>query len=67
MQHEIAVDENEAAARICVPVSSLQKMRMRGDGPPYAKIGQRVRYRVSDLQAFVDRHLVTSTSEAQAA
>ena len=64
MEHQIAIDEIEASARIGVPVSSLQKMRMRGDGPPFAKIGQRVRYRVADLQAFVDAHLVRSTSEA---
>lgn len=64
MEHQIAIDEIEASARIGVPVSSLQKMRMRGNGPPFAKIGQRVRYRVADLQDFVDAHLVRSTSEA---
>lgn len=64
MEHQIAIDEIEASARIGVPVSSLQKMRMRGNGPAFAKIGQRVRYRVADLQDFVDAHLVRSTSEA---
>lgn len=60
----IAVDERAASALIGVPVSSLQKMRMRGDGPPFAKIGQRVRYRPCDLQAYVAGRVVVSTSEA---
>lgn len=60
----IAVDERGASALIGVPVSSLQKMRMRGDGPPFVKIGQRVRYRPCDLQAYVAGLVVSSTSQA---
>lgn len=62
----IAIDENLASELIGVPVSSLQKMRMRGDGPPFAKLGQRVRYRPCDLRAYVDGRLVNSTSMAAA-
>lgn len=63
----LAVNEDEASKLIGVSVSSLQKMRMRGDGPPYAKVGQRVRYRPSDLAEFVASRIVRSTSEQVAA
>ena len=60
----IAVDELVASAFTSISVSSLQKMRVRGDGPVYAKIGNRVRYRLADLEAFVSDSIVRSTSEA---
>lgn len=60
----IAVDELAASAATGISVSSLQKMRGRGDGPAYAKIGNRVRYRLADLEAFVANSIVHSTSEA---
>ena len=63
----LAVNEDEASKLVGVSVSSLHKMRMRGDGPPYAKVGQRVRYRPSDLAAFVASRIVRSTSEQVAA
>jgi hypothetical protein len=59
----IVVDENGASAFIDVSVSSLQKMRVDGTGPAFAKIGNRVRYRVADLEAYVAERLVRSTSE----
>lgn len=63
----IAIDEQAASALIGVSVSSLQKMRMRGDGPPYAKVGQRVRYLPTNLREWIGQHVVTSTSGAAAA
>ncbi len=42
----------------------LEVAAMRGDGPPMLKIGRSVRYRVSDLRAWIDSHRVTSTSDA---
>ena len=63
----IAIGEQEASKLIGVSVSSLQKMRMRGDGPPYAKIGPRVRYLPTTLREWVARHEVRSTSEPVAA
>lgn len=59
----IAVDENGASAIIGVSVSSLQKMRVDGTGPVYAKIGNRVRYPVEGLKAYVAERVVRSTSE----
>jgi len=59
----IAVDEMIAASITGISVSSLQKMRVRGDGPPYAKLSNRVRYRLSDLEKYVADRVVTSTSQ----
>jgi hypothetical protein len=37
---------------------------MRGDGPPYVKMGRRVVvYRLSDLSAWMDEHERLSTAE----
>jgi predicted DNA-binding transcriptional regulator AlpA len=39
----------EAAQFLRLSLSWLAKARMRGDGPPYVKLGRSVRYRESDL------------------
>lgn len=59
----IVVDEIAASNFIGISVSSLQKMRVRGDGPVYAKLGNRVRYRVTDLVDYVSARVIASTSE----
>lgn len=45
----------------CVP--TLQKDRVAGTGPQYVKIGRLVRYRPSDLQAWLAERVRRSTSE----
>lgn len=34
-------------------VETLRYFRQRGEGPPYAKLGRRVFYRASDVEAWV--------------
>lgn len=63
----LAVDEDAAAARIGLAVSTLQKKRVSGDGPPFVKLGRAVRYRLADLDAWVAARVVSSTSEKIAA
>ena len=53
----------EAAAALRVSQSFLAKARMRGDGPPYTKIGRSVRYRDSDLIQYAKGRRRLSTSE----
>jgi predicted DNA-binding transcriptional regulator AlpA len=44
--------------------STLAKMRLRGDGPPYSKLGARlVRYNKGDLDAYLAARARNSTSE----
>ena len=55
--------EQEAAALLHVTVKAVQGWRYRGGGPRFVKIGSCVRYRLEDLQAFVQAALRTSTSD----
>lgn len=53
-----------AAAFLGLSASTLAKMRLRGDGPPYSKAGQRVVvYDVADLDAWLASRKRRSTSE----
>jgi predicted DNA-binding transcriptional regulator AlpA len=54
---------NEAADFLRVSESWLAKARMRGDGPPYVKIGRSIRYPESALLQWMKSHLQLSTSE----
>jgi hypothetical protein len=69
MQREDApaqfLNTEEAAAYLGVSMSLLEKLRVRGDGPAYAKVGARVIYLREDLDAFVRGRRVRSTSEAE--
>ena len=54
----------EAAAYLGLSASTLAKMRLRGDGPPFSKAGRRiVVYEVADLQSFLACRRHRSTSE----
>jgi predicted DNA-binding transcriptional regulator AlpA len=54
-----------AARAIGLGVPTLEKMRLRGDGPPFVRLGPKaVGYRVEDLQRWLADRVVGSTSEA---
>ena len=57
----------QAADYLTVSCSLLNKLRVHGGGPAFCKLGRGVRYRLSDLQAWVQARRVNSTSEVQAA
>lgn len=54
----------EAAAVLRLGVSTLNKLRVRGGGPRYLKLGRRVVYRTTDLTEWADQRARQSTSEA---
>lgn len=54
----------EAADYLGLKKSTLEALRVRGNGPKYAKLGNRVRYRRVDLDSWLESKLVSSTSEA---
>lgn len=74
--HDIAVDAvpasnssilttPEAAAYLKLGVPTLNRYRLTGAGPRFARIsGGAVRYRRSDLDEWLESKLVSSTSEA---
>lgn len=45
-------------------VQALALMRHEGTGPAYVKVGRRVRYRMSDVEAWLDAHTVTTSESA---
>jgi len=53
----------EAARFLGLSGRTLEKHRCYGTGPAYRKIGGRVVYALSDLQAWADRGLKSSTSD----
>lgn len=51
----------QAAEILQKPVTTLKKWRSEGNGPTYVKIGRDVRYKESDLLAYIDRHTCRSS------
>jgi predicted DNA-binding transcriptional regulator AlpA len=54
---------NEAAAVLKVSLSWLAKARMRGDGPPYIRVGRSIRYGEAALIQWMKSRQRSSTSE----
>jgi hypothetical protein len=46
---------HDAAKALNVSLSWLAKARMRGDGPPFIKIGRAIRYNLAALQQWTKR------------
>ena len=53
----------DAANLLRLSPSWLAKARMRGDGPPYAKLGRSIRYSEGALVQWMKSRLRLSTSE----
>ena len=57
------INEEQAGAMLKVSTRTLQAWRVRGYGPKFRKMGRAVRYRLEDLETFVDENGHQSTSE----
>jgi predicted DNA-binding transcriptional regulator AlpA len=55
---------NEAAERLGVSASYLNKLRLSGDGPVFLKLGTRVAYDPDDLATWLSERKRLSTSGA---
>jgi Helix-turn-helix domain len=53
----------EAGRLLKVSLSWLAKARMRGDGPPYIRVGRSIRYALPDLIQWKNSRRRLSTSE----
>lgn len=53
-----AVSTRDAAAYVGFTEQWMRSMRTDGTGPRYLKVGRAVRYRVKDLDAWMEAHLV---------
>ena len=52
------IDENDLEAYSGFSRSYWQKQRSRGTGPAYSKIKKAVRYRLSDIVAYLESHKI---------
>jgi predicted DNA-binding transcriptional regulator AlpA len=60
----VLLTAKDAAAVLKLSLSWLAKARMRGDGPPYIKIGKSIRYSDAALLQWMQSRQRASTSEA---
>lgn len=60
------LNNQEAAQYLGLKAATLNKWRVYGEGPPFIKVGRLVRYRRSDLDAYLSGRRVQSTSELSA-
>ena len=58
------LNTREAAAFLRLGKPTLERFRLTGAGPRYCKLGGAVRYRLVDLEAWLESRLTKSTSEA---
>lgn len=56
------IDTTAASAYTGLSRSTLEKLRVFGGGPLYLKLGRVVRYRPTDLDAWLATRLTESTS-----
>jgi excisionase family DNA binding protein len=63
MNNDNLLTTPEAAHYVRLGKPTLERFRISGDGPRYCKLGGAVRYRRTDLDAWLESRLIRSTSE----
>ncbi|MBX9720855.1 MAG: helix-turn-helix domain-containing protein [Candidatus Obscuribacterales bacterium] len=57
------VNEKQAAEMMGLSISWFRQIRVTGGGPPFIKVGNAVRYKVSDLESWLDNRRIHHTTE----
>jgi hypothetical protein len=57
------LNQKQASLYLGVSTRTLEGWRLRGGGPIYSKLGSCVRYRLGDLDAFVEGQTRINTSQ----
>ena len=57
------IEEVELSQQTKRAVQTIRNDRFEGRGIPYVKIGRSVRYRVCDVEAFLEKNLVPTINE----
>src|SRR5262245_11985130 len=60
------VKPTEAAPALGIAVQTLARGRCEGSGPRFVRVGGRIAYRPSDIEAWLAGRVVASTSETSA-
>ncbi len=55
------IDEHAASTRLGVSTRVLQAWRQKATGPAFVKVGRCVRYRVAELERYIEANTFTST------
>jgi excisionase family DNA binding protein len=65
-KHDPAVMTTDEVARyLGINKKSLDRMRGRGDGPPYVRLtGKLIRYRKADIDDFIESRVRSNTAQA---
>ena len=58
--------QRQCAEALCLSERTLERFRVSGVGPKFVRMGKSVRYRLSDVEAWIASRVVGSTSERQA-
>jgi predicted DNA-binding transcriptional regulator AlpA len=61
--HDPLLTPAQAAEAVSLSEQTLRIARIRGNGPKFVKLGASVRYRLSDLEAWIASRVVGSTAE----
>lgn len=61
----LTLSPKEVAECLGIGVATLANWRWAGRGPRYVKVGGRIRYRVSDIMAYLDAQTRNSTSDGR--
>jgi excisionase family DNA binding protein len=48
----------ELAERLSVPVATIYRWNYRGEGPRRLQVGKHVRYRLDDVLAWEEQHVI---------
>lgn len=56
---------NEVATMLQIPVGTMYQWRHRGLGPAGLRIGRHVRYRLSDVEAWLARQAVDDKAQGR--
>ena len=52
---DVLLTENEVSACLKVSLACLRRWRLLGEGPQYVKVNNLVRYRESDISAWMEK------------
>ena len=58
MKSVILLTEKEVQELYKLNVKTLQRERFNGSGIPYIKLGRRVRYKVSDINTYLEKKTI---------
>ena len=59
------ISQSELAKYLNKSEAWCERARWLGIGPPFVKLGRSVRYRLSDIEEYIEANLIATTQERQ--